>query len=398
MSKAASAPMQASIAARDLSHVTCWRIKTQAGDISAFTELDDDLLVDLADGDGFVTHAAKTGYSRTNISSTNTLAVDNLDVEGILDPDAFSRQDIIAGVYEGTEVKMFLVNWKDLSEGVIKLRRGTIGNVSMFPGRFEAELRGMLQRYSQEIVGLASTLCRADLGDQPGFSPSIRGCKVQVDPAFWLATTPYTKRIERDAGLGSVVKPTTFTDRFYEATNDGTSGGTEPIWPTVLDDTVVDGGVTWITKQALTIEASVDIATNRGKFSIVYAGDAPDVLLRGGLLFFDTGKNSKLLPLDVKDWDLATRTITLYLPAGFDIVDSTSLLQLEDDSGHLLLENGSGGLLMESGDLVRIRAGCAKDVPACRDAFRNITNARFEPHVPGSKVILRTAAAIFGVK
>jgi len=36
----------------------------------------------------------------------------------------------------------------------------------------------------------------------------------------------------------------------YQATNSGTTGGTEPTWPTAIDDTVVDNGVTWIAIEA----------------------------------------------------------------------------------------------------------------------------------------------------
>lgn len=397
MSKSATAGMKTSIALRDMSHVFCWSVETEVGAFQGFTELDDDLFVDLADGNGFRTYADISGFTRSSITNTDTLAVDNLDVIGFLDPDVFDRNDIIAGVYDGATVRMFLVNFNDLTQGVVKFRRATIGNVSMFEGRFEAELRGMLQRYTQEIVGVATVLCRADLGDLPGFSPSIRGCKVQVDPPFWAPSTAYTERPPRDAGLGSVVKPLDYNDRYFEVKvgGGGTSGGSEPSWNLTIDGETTDGGVTWITKQALTVIATIDVVTNRGKFTIIYTGDAPDALLKGGLLFIKTGKNAKLFPLDVKTWDLTGKEIVLYLPAGFDLMDTTSTLELEDGTGTLLLEDGSGSLLMEAGETIHIRAGCAKDVPACRDTYRNITNARFEPHVPGAKVIQRTAAALF---
>jgi formate dehydrogenase major subunit len=45
--------------------------------------------------------------------------------------------------------------------------------------------------------------------------------------------------------LGDIVRPTTATGYHYECTVAGTSGSTEPTWPTVKDSTVVDGTVTW---------------------------------------------------------------------------------------------------------------------------------------------------------
>ncbi len=54
----------------------------------------------------------------------------------------------------------------------------------------------------------------------------------------WAATTNYA--------VGAVVAPTVANGYLYEAIADtGSSGGSQPTWPTLLDDTVADDGITW---------------------------------------------------------------------------------------------------------------------------------------------------------
>jgi len=53
----------------------------------------------------------------------------------------------------------------------------------------------------------------------------------------WAASTSYA--------LGDKVKPTTPNDNVYECTVAGTSGTTEPVWPTTEGATVTDGTVEW---------------------------------------------------------------------------------------------------------------------------------------------------------
>lgn len=383
--------MQTHVASRDTTLVTCWNLARTDGIVQTFTEHDQPIFIDLADGDGLLTYAASSGYSRTAISSSATFAVDNMDVEGFLDPSAFTVEDIEAGRYDFAEVRIFMVNWADPSMGIIRFRRGYLGDISENEAGFVAELRGLLERYNSiEVAGLYAPTCRADLGDQPGASPSIHGCKVRLDPPFWAALTPYTVRPPRDGGLGSVIKPLAFIDRHMKCVTAGTSGITEPSWNTTVGGTTNDGTVVWEIERALTIETSVDTVTDRGEFTVVYTGDAPDVLLTDGLAKFISGNNA-LINLEIKSWVLSTKTIILALPAPLDITPALeSNLLLEDGSGVLLLEDGSS-LLLETGDIIHLQAGCAKDRAACK-GHDNIYNARAEWHVPGVKVIFRTAA------
>lgn len=58
-----------------------------------------------------------------------------------------------------------------------------------------------------------------------------------VTPPAWQASTVYT--------APATVRPTTANGHVYSATNSGTSGATEPAWPTTPGGTVVNGTITW---------------------------------------------------------------------------------------------------------------------------------------------------------
>lgn len=366
MSKTVSAPTEANITDHN-NFVQCFFVKQRiSGTIQGFTLHDRDIPFDLGDGNGVITYQAATSFLQSAITNTDTFSIDNLQVEAVLDPTAFDPDDIDAGVYDRALIKIFMVDWTDLTFDDIKLRRGSIGEITTGEKSFKAELRGMLQRYTEEIVEIYTPSCRVDLG-------STR-CGVRLEPPNWTATTAFTVREARDAATGSVVRPTDdsgsgFNDRHFKCTTAGTSGGSEPAWNLTIDGTTSDGTVTWTTIQALTIETEISavsgsITSNR-EFVVDYSGDAPDILLTGGLVTWSTGANVNLPPMEVKTWVLSTKTIILFLPMGFDLV---------------------------VGDVMKIQAGCAKDRPTCKN-FDNIYNAQAEFDIPGNKVLFRTPKA-----
>lgn len=57
-----------------------------------------------------------------------------------------------------------------------------------------------------------------------------------ASPTAWAASTAYS--------VGDTAQPTTANGYYYRCTVAGTSGSTEPTWPTT-SGTVADGGVTW---------------------------------------------------------------------------------------------------------------------------------------------------------
>ncbi len=137
-----------------------WRITRRDGIEFFFTDHDADILFD-----GNI-YKASSGYSRTAIANDSSFGVDNLEVEGVFDSAAITEEDLRAGLFDGAEVRIFLVNWADTSMGALRMRRGWFGEAVLTEQTiFRTELRGLTQALQQKIGELYSPECRADLGD-----------------------------------------------------------------------------------------------------------------------------------------------------------------------------------------------------------------------------------------
>jgi hypothetical protein len=70
---------------------------------------------------------------------------------------------------------MMVINYTTPADGVLKLRRGKLGEVAFTPqGFYKAELRGIAQLLSQNVIEMYTAECRADLGDTK--------CKIPILP------------------------------------------------------------------------------------------------------------------------------------------------------------------------------------------------------------------------
>ena len=114
---------------------------------------------------GGVTYHAGSGFTPSAVAANADLSVDSLAVEGMLQAGSLTEADIMAGLYDFAEVEVFMVNYADLSQGALQLKRGWMGGVSMQRGMFVAEMRGLAQACAQTIGELFSPSCRAALGD-----------------------------------------------------------------------------------------------------------------------------------------------------------------------------------------------------------------------------------------
>jgi uncharacterized phage protein (TIGR02218 family) len=159
--KTITTQLKSHLAETTTSVCTCWKITRTDGVLLGFTDHDVPLTID------GLTYVASSGYFRSAISNSATTAADNLTTYGFLNDDLIREDELRNGTYDYAEVEIFLTNWADLSQGILRLRYGYFGETTVRPsGLFSVELRGLTQLFSQTVGQIIQPECRADLGDK----------------------------------------------------------------------------------------------------------------------------------------------------------------------------------------------------------------------------------------
>jgi len=381
--KAASAGFDAHIQLETTSLATCWKLKRTDGVIIAATSLDIDIPFDLSadgEGDGELIYKAATGFNRSALENSGDFRVGNMEVRGLLESTQITKEDIRAEIYDFAKVWIFQVNWKDLTDGELKLQRGYLGQISLRDELFVAEFRDLLDLFLTEVGEIVVEECPVDLFDSK--------CRVQSLPPDWQASTAYTATIEQGAeigdyisadsqsellmedgnpilledGSGNLLMESGNSNRIFRCTVGGTSDATIPAFNLTLGGiTVETGGVEWEAMQAnQNLVRVTGVSVDRRVFTVEGVGlalDAPDIHFEEGTLTFQSGPNAPLVNrYEIKIWTLSSGTIDLWRPMPFDITVGETLIML---------------------------AGCTKTAARCVQ-FKNINNHRGWLHVPGT--------------
>lgn len=135
-----------------------WAIARADGVTLGFTDHDRDLAFE------GVSFRAATGLSARVLQMTTGLAADNSEAVGALSSDAIREEDIIAGRYDGAEVRVWRVNWADPALRRLQFR-GSIGEIVRSGPTFRAELRGLTDQLNRPQGRIFHRECAAVLGD-----------------------------------------------------------------------------------------------------------------------------------------------------------------------------------------------------------------------------------------
>lgn len=161
-----SQELQAHLLAGVTTLCRAWDLTRRDGWTMGFTDHDLDLSFD------GMTYRADTGMTARVLSQTTGLAVDNTEALGALSDVAVTEEDILAGRYDGAQVRAWLVNWAAPEQRALQFQ-GSIGELTRTGGAFQAELRGLAEALNQAQGKVYQKPCTAILGDG--------GCKFALD-------------------------------------------------------------------------------------------------------------------------------------------------------------------------------------------------------------------------
>ena len=195
----ASAGILAHLATGATTVCQCWAVSRRDGVVLGFTDHDRDLAFE-----GIIFRAA-SGMTARALQTGTGLAVDNSEAVGALSDASVSEADLMAGRFDGAEVRNWIVNWQDVGQRLMQFR-GTFGEVARAGGAFRAELRGLSEGLNQE-QGLAyQRACSAVLGDAR--------CGVDMRRAGMALEAPIAAR--GAAGVYSVAAVAGFAEGWFQ--------------------------------------------------------------------------------------------------------------------------------------------------------------------------------------
>lgn len=162
--------MRDALASGATTHARCWAVTRTDGVVLGFTDHDRPLSFD------GITFEASTGLNAEAVESSTGLSADSHAVTGALSSEAITDEDIERGFYDGAEVVLWLVDWRDPASRLL-LSRGHIGEIRRGRAAFEAEVVGLAERLNQPYGRAYLHACDRRLGDAK--------CGVDLsDPAY----------------------------------------------------------------------------------------------------------------------------------------------------------------------------------------------------------------------
>ncbi len=137
---------------------TCWIVRPANGVAMGFTDHDGTVVV------AGTPCKATSGFNATEAVRSLGLSPDTQDIEGALQSDAVTAEDIAAGVYDDAQVEVWSVNWADQDQAFHQ-RTMIVGEIARDAQTFRVELRGLTSLLDRVQGRSYARTCDAVVGD-----------------------------------------------------------------------------------------------------------------------------------------------------------------------------------------------------------------------------------------
>ncbi len=145
----------------------CWLITRKDGGQLGFTSLDIPIQI------GNVSYYGTTGFNPGAAQQSQGVdKVDSQTLKGILDRSGISKTDLNSGIYDGAQVRRFLVDYTNLPSSLDleppkhrELPIAFIGSKKQNNLGYELQIKDLISKLDNKIGTVTTKTCRANLGD-----------------------------------------------------------------------------------------------------------------------------------------------------------------------------------------------------------------------------------------
>lgn len=256
----------------------CWLLTRRDGVQLGLTDHDRNITI------GAMTFEAASGFTASALESEAGLATGGGEIAGALSSERIDAGDIEAGLYDGAEIRTYLVDWCQPALD-FHLATTTIGDIKRMDGRFVAETRDAFHALDQERGRLYAATCDCTFGD------ARCGLDISAPPHRMAATVLSAPERTRIFSNGAAAKPSGhFTRghvRFLGGTNAGVTalikdhrdGGELVLWQALSADALAGDAIELVAgcdKRFATCRDRFDNAVNFQGFPFI---PAPETVL-----------------------------------------------------------------------------------------------------------------------
>lgn len=238
------------------------------------TEWDEPLDTDL-DGEGVETFSPVDFQQLSAFSAQINAPIDDRELMIVLGGTAITARDVRRGRLDNAMAIIGYVLPTDLANPWLYCTYD-FGQSDIKGLVSRLEMMGTEKRLEQPVGLTLGANCPASYGDLD--------CGIPTRADAWVASTSYALRgiVKRLTGSAGIL--------WFRVTVAGISGLAEPVWPTVLGNTVVDGTVTWKAVRARRLIGTVTSSADRRTIVATGISVVADYFGEGFITFL-TGDN-----------------------------------------------------------------------------------------------------------